>query len=202
MSSARKSVYEQVKDLLAEKQINFSEKEHKNEGYGTNVAQIHGVKNESEAWGAKALVVKLKKPDSFCLAVIPFHKKLDTKALQKMLGAKSVSFANAEESKAMTECEPGSIPPFSFNSKLSLVVDESLKTIPDLYFNIGRLDRSIRIKADAYFSMIPSDCVKKGISQDQVTAAKSPHSTFGGEKEQVEKMNEKNEPTPSKALRI
>src|SRR5262245_4433422 len=119
------SIYDKLITLLQENNIEFSEKEHVNEGYGTNVAQIHGME---EKFGAKAMVLKLKyhgfkttgekdiavKPE-YCLAVLSFADKIDANKIAKYFGAQKASFASRDESRKITECEPGSIPPLSFN---------------------------------------------------------------------------------------
>lgn len=145
------TIYERVTLLFKEHQIHYSEQEHHHDGNGINVAQFHDL---DERCGAKAIVVQLKKPDSFCLVVLPFDRKLDTKALQKLMGAKGASFAKLEISETITECVSGSIPPFSFHSDLLLIVDNAIKESQKIFFNVGRLDRSVAINTSDYCKLV------------------------------------------------
>lgn len=145
------TVYEKIIKMFAENNIQYNEVEHHHEGYGENVAKFHGL---DEKCGAKAIVVKLKKPDSFCLVVLPFDKRLDTKLLPKLMSVKSASFASLEDSSLITECSIGAIPPFSFNTDLILVVDNGIKEHEQVFFNAGRLDLSIAINIADYCKLV------------------------------------------------
>jgi len=147
------TVYEKIITMFQENNIKYNEIEHHHEGYGENVAKFHALE---EKCGAKALLVKLKKPDSYCLVVLSFNRRLDSKSLQKLMSVKSSSFASLEESMEMTQCEIGAIPPFVFNKDLMLVVDNAIKENARLFFNIGRLDRSVAISTDDYVNLVSS----------------------------------------------
>jgi prolyl-tRNA editing enzyme YbaK/EbsC (Cys-tRNA(Pro) deacylase) len=47
----------------------------------------------------------------------------------------------------------GTILPFSFNPELNLMVDPSLLTNTEIYFNAARLDRSIVLKTSDYVAL-------------------------------------------------
>ena len=145
------NIYERVLSLFNENNVQYTEEEHHHEGHGTNVAEFHGL---DEKCGAKAIVVHLKKPDSYCLVVLPFNRNLDTKALQKIMGAKGASFAKLEISEKITGCASGSMPPFSFNEGLLLVIDNSITENEKIFFNVGRLDRSVAINTSDYCRLV------------------------------------------------
>lgn len=145
------NIYECVLHLFNENKVPYTEKEHHHEGYGMNVAEFHEL---DEKCGAKAIVVQLKKPDSYCLVVLPFDRNLDTKALQKIMGVKGASFAKPEDSEKITGCISGSIPPFSFNEDLLLIVDHAIKENKKIFFNVGRLDRSVAINTSDYCKLV------------------------------------------------
>lgn len=60
--------------------------------------------------GAKALLLRVE--DIFRLFVIPADKKLDSAAVKRHFGVKSLRFATPEELLALTGLVPGSVPPF------------------------------------------------------------------------------------------
>ena len=147
------TIYDKIIRMLQENNIKYNEVEHHHEGYGENVAKFHDL---DEKCGAKALLVKLKKPNRYCLVVLPFNMRLNSKVLQKLMSAKGASFASLEESMEMTQCEIGAIPPFVFNKDLILVVDNAIKENHKLFFNAGRLDRSLAILTDDYLKLVES----------------------------------------------
>lgn len=147
------SIYERIIELLNENHVKYTEAEHHQEGHGTHVAQFHGL---DETSGAKAIVVKLKKPDSYCLVVLPFTRNLDSKALQKIMGVKGASFAPHEKSEELTGCVSGSIPPFSFHNDVLLIIDNAIKDHQKIFFNAGRLDRSVAINTSDYCKLVNS----------------------------------------------
>lgn len=164
------SIYEKIKEVFKTKNIEFSEKEHNDEGHGVNIAQIHEI---DEKFGAKALVLKLKyhddksknqndmtKKPEYCLAILSFADKIDTNQITKYFGAKKAPFASRDESKQITECEPGAIPPFSFNISLPVIIDNQISTFPKIFFNAGRLDRSICMNIEDYLMVVNDSKIK------------------------------------------
>lgn len=139
--------------LLNENHVKYTEAEHHQEGHGTHVAKYHGL---DETCGAKALVVKLKKPDSYCLVVLPFSRNLNSKVLQRIMGVKRASFAPHEISEELTGCVIGSIPPFSFHDNVLLIIDTAIKDNQKIFFNAGRLDRSVAINTIDYCKLVNS----------------------------------------------
>lgn len=151
MSASKLSVKDQIIKELKTANIEFNLKEHNAEGFGTNVAQIH---NLPEDQGAKAMVANVA--GKFYLAVLPFDKMVDWKAIAKELKVSNnkVKNANAQDAEAATDCKPGSIPPFSLKKDLGLIIDAGIKTKPSLFFNIGSLDTTISITSENYFKFI------------------------------------------------
>lgn len=145
------TIYEKIISLFAENQVTYTEKRHADAGHGAQVAEFHEL---DEQCGAKAIVIRLKKPDGYCLVVLPFNRNLDTKALQKVMGAKGASFAPREISESITECISGAIPPFSFHDKLVLIVDNTITEHEKIFFNMGRLDRSVAIDTKDYCKIV------------------------------------------------
>ena len=136
--------------MLKDSDAKYKEYTHAAQGHGAEVAKIHGAELKQ---GAKAIVLKVK-PAGYYLAVFPADQKLDAKQAKQVLNVKNVSFASLEETRALTECEIGSVPPFSFNEKLPLIVDPSLFANKTIFFNIGRLESSITLDVGDYKKLI------------------------------------------------
>ena len=50
-----------------------------------------------------------------------------------------------ETAQELTGCAMGAVPPFALNPALAIVVDEDLLANDTLFFNAGRLDRSMEL---------------------------------------------------------
>jgi Ala-tRNA(Pro) deacylase len=94
----------------------------------------------------------LKTKDKYILAVIAANLKLDLKKI-KLIFDQKVSFASPEEVKEITGCYIGSVPPFSFDERLDLIVDESITKVDEIAFNAGRLDASIFLDCRDYLEI-------------------------------------------------
>ena len=145
MSHVELPVFDRLVDLFNQAGAHFRVIEHVPEGRSELVAVIRGTK-PSQA--AKAIVCEVEADGArrFALAVVPGDRKLNMKAVARMLGGRKGSFARAEAAEQLTGCVIGSIPPLSFNAALPLIVDAGLlEREHEIAFNAGRLDRSIVI---------------------------------------------------------
>ncbi len=82
-------------------------------------------RGEALETGGKALL--LKAGEGFFVFVLSAALRLDSQAVKKRLGVKSLRFATAEELMELTGLVPGSVPPFGEPVlPFSLYVDESI----------------------------------------------------------------------------
>ena len=95
--------------------------------------------------------------DSIYLAPEAAGKGLGRALLAELLarlqavGVRKATLASPEEAQAATGCVMGSVPPFSFNPQVRLVVDPALvERFAEIAFNAGRLDRSIVLDSADY----------------------------------------------------
>jgi Ala-tRNA(Pro) deacylase len=97
--------------------------------------------------GAKALL--LRTDEVFRLFVLPADRKLDSAALKRHFGAKSLRFATPEELLALTGLAPGSVPPFGEPIfSFELFADETVGAEHGrVAFNAGSLTHSIVMAA-------------------------------------------------------
>lgn len=135
-------MFDQLSTLLNRENARFRVIEHPAEGKSDLVARIRGT---TPGQGAKAMLCKSRDTSAhLVLAVLPGDRKLDFKKVAQAAGIKRATLATAEEAIQETGCQIGAIPPFSFSSKIKLVVDPDLINNHDeIAFNAGRLDRSI-----------------------------------------------------------
>lgn len=138
-------VFERLIGLLGEAGAKFRIIEHEAEGRSEKISAIRG---NRPGQAAKAMVLDVRGGGGgkrAVLAILPGNRKLDFAAIAGLFDARKCGFASPETAQAMTGCVMGAVPPFSLNPDLSVVVDEDLLANETLFFNAGRLDRSMEL---------------------------------------------------------
>ena len=106
-------------------------------------------RGEALETGGKALL--LKAGEGFFVFVLSAALRLDSQAVKKRLGVKSLRFATAEELMELTGLVPGSVPPFGEPVlPFSLYVDESIEANDRIAFNAGSLTESLVLSTADY----------------------------------------------------
>lgn len=149
MDGTQMSVRERIVSLLNEANAPYDVFDHEPEGRTDVVSGIRG--NPVNA-AAKAMVVKIKRTagPTFALVVIPGDRRIDFQAVAYAFGGKSASFAQAGDAEALTGCTMGAVPPFTFDERLQLAVDDRLLSEPKIYFNAAVLEQSFAVAAADY----------------------------------------------------
>lgn len=127
--------------------------EHEPEGRTDIVSAMRG-NDLSDAAKCIVLMVKLgKKTTRYVLAVVPGDARVDFGRIRVLFGATYVSFATADTAERLAGSVAGTILPFAFHSELELIVDPALLDRSEIFFNAGRLDRSIALSTDDYVAL-------------------------------------------------
>src|SRR5271168_4245353 len=100
-------VLDNILQLLRTAGVDFRKVEHEPTLTSEDSARARG---EELGVGAKALL--LRTDDCFRLLVLPADRKLDSAAVKRHLGVKSLRFATPAELLERTGLLPGSVPPF------------------------------------------------------------------------------------------
>ena len=146
-------VFDQLVALLSEAKAKFRIIEHEAEGRSENISAIRGNRPEQ---AAKAMVLDVRGGGGgrrHVLAILPGNRKLDFSAVATLFEARKCGFASPETAQELTGCIMGSVPPFAFNPALAIVVDEDLLANDTLFFNAGRLDRSMELDAKDWLAV-------------------------------------------------
>jgi Ala-tRNA(Pro) deacylase len=146
-------VFDELVALLREAKAKFRVIEHEAEGRSENISAIRGNRPEQ---AAKAMVLDLRGGGGgrrHVLAILPGNRKLDFNAVATLFEARKCGFASPETAQELTGCVMGSVPPFAFNPALAIVVDEDLLANDTLFFNAGRLDRSMELDAKDWLAV-------------------------------------------------
>lgn len=144
------AVYEKIIELLDREKADYTVLEHAPEGNCEAVSKLRA-SNLSEA--NKALVVRTKGATgkNYFLLALRADQKAD---FNKIGDYTDVRLCEPEKLEELTECVFGSIPPFSFNNDLNLIVDPILLKNVYFWFNAGLLEKSIRIKTDDFLRIV------------------------------------------------
>lgn len=138
-------VFDRLVALLDEAKANFRVIEHEAEGRSEAISTIRGNRPDQ---AAKAMVLDVRGGGGgrrHVLAILPGSRKLDFNAVAALFEARKCGFASPDTAQALTGCVMGSVPPFALNPDLAIVVDEDLLANETLFFNAGRLDRSMEL---------------------------------------------------------
>jgi prolyl-tRNA editing enzyme YbaK/EbsC (Cys-tRNA(Pro) deacylase) len=138
------SVLDKIRSLLSSPKLSYKEIEHAPTFTSEESARARGEELEV---GAKAILMKIA--DDYRLFVLPANRRLDSSAIKRELGAKSMRFASREELLELTGLVPGSVPPFGppvlpFKLYCDLAVGASRDRVA---FNAGSLTVSMVMAA-------------------------------------------------------
>ena len=116
---------------------------------------------------ANTILVKAKTGgERFVVCVVLAHTRLDVnRVVRKRLGARRVSFASAEETRAVTGMDIGGVTPIALAEELEVWVDARIMACE--WVILGGGDRSHKIKvAPALFERMASATVIEGLALD------------------------------------
>jgi Ala-tRNA(Pro) deacylase len=139
-------VLDTIRSFLDSHGVNYRLIHHAPTRTSEESAQVRG---EDLKIGAKAIVMKTDAV--FRLFVLSADLRIDSKAVRRFLGVKSVRFAGREELFELTGLEPGSVPPFGRPIlPFDLYADASVFANDRVAFNAGSLTESIIMNAMEY----------------------------------------------------
>lgn len=143
-------IHEQLRALLEHEGAMYRVIEHPAEGRTEYITQIRG---NRLGQAVKSMVVQVRlsrKENIYCLANVPGDCRVDFEGIRSYFNADSAAMAQREKAEALTGCNIGAIPPFSFNPGLQLLADPLIRHNEEIIFNAGRLDRSIFMRSEDY----------------------------------------------------
>lgn len=138
-------VFDRLVALLSDAQAKFRVIEHEAEGKSERISAIRGNRPDQ---AAKAMVLDVRGGGGgrrHVLAILPGSAKLDFNAVATLFEARKCGFASPDTAQELTGCVMGAVPPFALNPNLAVVVEEDLLANETLFFNAGRLDRSMEL---------------------------------------------------------
>jgi Ala-tRNA(Pro) deacylase len=146
-------VFDQLVALLSEAKAKFRIIEHEAEGRSEAISVIRGNRPDQ---AAKAMVLDVRGGGGgrrHVLAILPGSRKLDFGAVATLFKARKCGFASPDTAQELTGCVMGAVPPFALNPDLAIVVEEDLLANETLFFNAGRLDRSMELDTQDWIAV-------------------------------------------------
>ncbi len=147
---SEEDAYTRLIAFLDEHEVPYRLIDHEPEGRTEVVSPMRG---NGLAQAAKCIVLMVKigkKVTKYVLAVIPGDARVDLAAVKSLIRGTYVAFADTAVAERLAGSVTGTILPFSFDPALELIVDPTLLTNDEIYFNAARLDRSMVLKASDY----------------------------------------------------
>lgn len=146
-------IHEKILALLDTRGAAYRVVEHAAEGRSEAIALIRGNRPEQSLKAIVTLLKRDKKHYDYCLAVLPGDRRIDLAALADFAQVKKAVFAPREKAMAVTGCEIGAIPPFSFDETLRVVADPAIRQNEEVVFNAGLLTKSIFMSCADYIEI-------------------------------------------------
>ena len=106
------------------------------------------------------IVASKKEPKQFCACVVTATTRLDVNhAVRKLMGASKVSFANAEETKALTGMLIGGVTVFALPPALPIYVDERVMVREWIILGGGSRSAKIRVSPEIFRRVLNASVV-------------------------------------------
>jgi prolyl-tRNA editing enzyme YbaK/EbsC (Cys-tRNA(Pro) deacylase) len=110
------------------------------------------------------IVASKKEPKQYCACVVLATTRLDVNhAVKRLMGASRVSFATAEETKALTGMMIGGVTVFALPPGVPLYVDDRLMPLDWLILGGGSRSTKIRTSPDV-FARMPNTTIVPGLA--------------------------------------
>lgn len=147
--------FEKIVKLLDSNNATYRVVEHAPVRTSEEAAQVRGT---ALSQGAKAMICRVKITSNqrqYVQAISPADQQVDFTKIAQAVGGKKASLATPEEAYALTDCLMGSVPPFSFNPEVLLIIDPTLATRhEEISFNAGLRERSIILNTQDYLRIV------------------------------------------------
>lgn len=146
-------VFDRLVALLSVAKAKFRVIEHEAEGRSEAISAIRGNRPDQ---AAKAMVLDVRGGGGgkrHVLAILPGSRKLNFGAVAQLFEARKCGFASPDTAQELTGCVMGAVPPFALDPAITIVVEEDLLANETLFFNAGRLDRSMELDTQDWLSV-------------------------------------------------
>jgi Ala-tRNA(Pro) deacylase len=121
-----------LRDYLQDAGIAYDVISHPRQYTSLNVAETAHISGDR-----LAKAVLLHHDDGYLLAVLPSTHRVDLDRLERIIDSPCDLATEDELESLFDDCEPGAAPPIGAAYGMEVIVDSSLDTQPDVYFEAG-----------------------------------------------------------------
>jgi Ala-tRNA(Pro) deacylase len=141
------STYHRLIAMLEDRGVGYQVIKHEAEGRTVAASAARG---HPPSQAAKCMVVEVR-VERYALCVIPGDSRVKLDAVREIYGGGRARLAPQPMAESLTECERGTIIPFSFRpAELEVIADPGILEQGQIYFNAARLDRSLAMSVDDF----------------------------------------------------
>jgi Ala-tRNA(Pro) deacylase len=98
--------------------------------------------------------VLLKDGNGYVLAAIPANEWVDLRRMQAELGRNLNLAPEAEIDRLFSDCDPGAVPPLGEAYGLEMVLDDSLTSLANIYFEGGDHEHLVHLDGDQFNALM------------------------------------------------
>ena len=150
-----------LKDYLDKEKVPYQHDVHRTAYTAQEVASEEHISGKLVA---KTVIIKVD--DQFAMAVLPATEHVDLFALKVALGAREVRLATEFEFTGLfPDCDVGAMPPFGNLYGLAVYVDQVLATDPEIAFNAGTHQDTVRMSYWEYERLVQPRVLPFGLSR-------------------------------------
>lgn len=99
--------------------------------------------------------VVLEDDDGFVMAVLPASRHVRLARLNQQMNRQFRLVPESRIAASFPDCERGAIPPLGPVYGMRTVLDESVSTLPEVYFEAGDHERLVHMSRDQFMALLP-----------------------------------------------
>lgn len=155
-----------VKTYLDDQRVSYEVLAHPQTADSTHSAQAAHVPGDQ-----LAKCVLLEDTEGHLMAIIPATHKLDLGVLHRQLNRPLGLATEQDLSGLFVDCQPGAIPPLARAYGIDAIVDQSLISAPDIYFEGGDHCALVHVSGEDFRRLIGD--AQRGLFSHRVQPARS-----------------------------
>jgi Ala-tRNA(Pro) deacylase len=139
------AIAETLKKFMAQKSVDYELITHPHTGSSHETAEASHV-NEDHI--AKAVIVR--DFSGYAMVVLPANHYVEMKYVCRELDRELELVDEDELADLFTDCEAGAIPPIGLAYDIETLLDESLTTLANIYFESGDHEHLVHVSGDSF----------------------------------------------------
>jgi len=140
-----------LKEYLTDAGVSYELLKHSPTNDSTQTAEVSHIPGE---YLAKAVMLE-DEDGRYLLAIVPSDQHIDLAKLQQLYKIRLDLATEQELGEIFTDCELGAVPPVGDAYGIDVMMDDSLDTCPDVYFEGGDHVHLIHLSGKDFRQLVP-----------------------------------------------